>query len=158
MEKIELVTATLIIIARPLTFSPFSVRHGPRFYHFRPTYRTVHVRGETAGNSSNFSYVNFMQNFPASVVVQPRLAPRSFSPSPSAKWNRQRAHTNPRDGRIGIGILEILAEYFLPQSSLPRCLRGMAHTHIHTHSYTYIYNIHVTRHPQRFPAIPLECF
>lgn len=44
MEKIELVTATLIIIVRPLTFSPLSVRHGPRSYHFRPTYRSLHVR------------------------------------------------------------------------------------------------------------------
>jgi len=78
MGKIELVTTALIIIARPaLLLTTAATILLLLVLTRRYTYGT-------AGNSSNFSYVNFMQNFPASVAVD---WPRSFSSlrSPGAK-------------------------------------------------------------------------
>lgn len=82
MGKIELVRATLVIIAWPpvSTILPWSYYWSYRCLALTTSVRlTAHVRDRRTGNSSNFSYVNFMQNFPALVVVYIVLSlPLSF--------------------------------------------------------------------------------
>lgn len=117
MGKIELVTAVLIIIAPPALLLT------DRRHDLAPTCPNSPVaRTGPSGNSSNFSYVNFMQNFPASVAVYVDFSrPRSFSflrSQRGAKWI-----PSVRASWIGPGILEILAGYFSLKSPLPRRLR-----------------------------------
>lgn len=132
MEKIELVRATLVIIAWP-PILPLDRYHGLTYWSYclalTTSVQLTRTYG-TLGNSSNFSYVNFMQNFPASVVVYIANG-RSLFLFPSlslsfffnlsfyffyslAQSESARAPTG--GGRIGARILEILAEYIFRQS------------------------------------------